>query len=742
MLLLTTTRLNQLRSTTDSYFNNTLYPAFTSFLNTIRNRATPITYSAFLAASTGKKWWPVSCTNLAFKYRLYGSSSDLTECSSRLNEMANLRSSDLDWANGGAINDLVRGEIGIYCGLAYDWVESYLSSTVRTRVRDMLTMLNNYEYNVITNSTEFWINSPSNNHHTVHFTSYMITSAILRNTSRMQRCHTELMNMMRYVLPVDGGYFEGMGMYWMPYIEQLAMWSYIDEEHYGSEIWDAPYWRSVGRFRRCHCAPNDFSTRAPVMNWGDSSNTETSGDSSSKIMFQIAAKYNNGADQWFAKTEALRNTLFTDVYYYTPGMTEVAPASWDREHYFADSGWVFKQSSWGSNGINWGVHCGPPLGYRHMQLYRAGTWQTRGWAHCNGDSGAFQIYVGNQRAFIDDGYVLKKKTINHSVMYIQNAQAGGQRGGDRPDSRWFDGQAYVRENADPEIEYVRENNYAFTFKCQLRGAYHSALGISRYNRYFLIFNDGMGVVWDDYYGSNTYRIQIPATSTGSRTSISNGWRHLISGSTGYFFRPYGLSMSTGTYSFPECHACLGSAQTYYTTGGGSTVYCAYVIEPFTDGRSSPNWSASWSGGQTAATTLTLTRGSETYVVQLSSGQLSLRRNGSTLSWTSVPSVHLEDGSTPGPVNTTYYATSQAVRLTQNASQWIGGGAVNRTIVIPARLQLAFTQMRIQGFPVFYVEAPLSISLRQRAARVGEGIRPEAPRGSLNFKKVILGIKKK
>lgn len=400
---------------------------------------------------------------------------------------------DEEWATNQDLVYLVPAHYIQGLALGYDWLFSVLTPSERTLVSERLGSEAAKQHHRIMQERVWWSTQFLQNHGHSNNASLAFAAAALNGederASEWRVTTDDFFSHVFKLLPKDGASVEGYAYsgYGMEYILNYLV---LARDEYGLDYTQN---ESIKKF-------SDYLIQGLLPKRNEHDWAMTFGDgprrgwsSTAQHLFTLANLHQNGAAQWMAeetinlKKEGIGSHGWMMMLAYDPSIIPINPASLPTFKYFSEMDQVMMRSSWtDSNATLIGFKCGPFLGRSLSKIapYDYGA------AHQNTDAGSFQIFSHGSFLAIDPGYTGQDRTEDHSTMIFKQHGQLGEVG-------YFGTGEALRFGHFPTILHT-ESNPSFDYVVgDVTGAYHPALGLTKFVRHLLYIKPDVLIVADE-----------------------------------------------------------------------------------------------------------------------------------------------------------------------------------------------------------------------------------------------------
>jgi hypothetical protein len=118
------------------------------------------------------------------------------------------------------------------------------------------------------------------------------------------------------------------------------------------------------------------------------------------------------------------------------------------------------------------------------------------------DAASLTLVCGKDPILVDDGYTLCKRTSNHSTLLVDGVGQIGEGG------VWFDVQACIDANAEPEMRFVQFGEDYDWYVADATSAYPAAVGLSQFIRHVLFVRPDVVVIVDEVAAVRPVRFEL------------------------------------------------------------------------------------------------------------------------------------------------------------------------------------------------------------------------------------------
>ena len=314
------------------------------------------------------------------------------------------------WASN---EDIGAAHVLFALSLTYDWLFDDLSSALRLMVKDAIIEHAEIFDEIIRSKRLWWAQDRGllQNHNYVNAGALAVAGIALYGEDRRAAkwLNTAGANFAR-VLPLlspDGASHEGIG-YWSYGTLWLLNYYMAMAPVQGLEmVRENGFLRNTARFRLYASLPGfqynvDFADSPIIDFYGPGA-----------MLRCLARIFKDGHAQWLAaKVERKRRmstVLWQDYVWYDPEVKPQEPQNLPLHAWFDNLGILLSRSSWQDAASLVFFKCGPPQGFHALAK---GNYPG---SHIHPDAGHFGLWLGKRSLVNDDGFLLKKFSINHNV---------------------------------------------------------------------------------------------------------------------------------------------------------------------------------------------------------------------------------------------------------------------------------------------------------------------------------------
>jgi len=291
----------------------------------------------------------------------------------------------------------------------------------------------------------------------------------------------------------DGASHEGVA-YWGCGLEYLLKYLVLQRDLLGIDRFNHPWLGKTGDYRLYAMLPDGRS----CVNFADSARDDWCGPG--HLLRRLAGEYRRGRWQWLADhIEATGGSRreWLDLLWYDPSVRPDHPGDLPLSRWFSDLGLVFARSDWTEDAVHLSLKCGQPLGRHAMRFGR-----NLGGEHVHPDAASLTLVRGQDHILVDDGYTLRKRTSNHTTLLVDGVGQIGEGG------TWFDTQACIEANADPEMRFVQFGEDYDWYIADATSAYPATAGLSQFIRHVLFVRPDVVVIVDELAAVRPVRFEL------------------------------------------------------------------------------------------------------------------------------------------------------------------------------------------------------------------------------------------
>ncbi|WP_320008739.1 DUF4962 domain-containing protein [Maridesulfovibrio sp.] len=486
------TRLNELRSLKDRQ-------PFADFLRIIRKRArsligTRVPNNLLLLNDEALRRPADGLVDYSFYHLITGDNPSWMV----VQDLLRTFSSSPRWASN---EDIGAAHSLFAVSLAYDWFYNDLSSALRLMVKDAIIEHAEILNEIIRTKKVWWAQERGylQNHNYVNSGALAVAGiALYGEDSRATKwLNTAQANFSR-VLPLlspDGASHEGVG-YWSYGTLWLLNYYMAMAPAQGLEVVrDSGFLRNTAKFRLYASLPGfqyniDFADSPKIDFYGPGA-----------ILRCLGHIFKDGHAQWLAaeieKKRRMSTVLWQDYVWYDPELKPQGPQALPLHAWFGNLGILLTRSSWEADASLVFFKCGPPQGF-HAQsrgIYAG--------SHIQPDAGHFGVWLGKGSLVNDDGFLLKKFSINHNIPVFNKI---GQLGEGTAVFNLYD---YKKgKGATPKPRFVSGDGYQGVV-VELAGYYPSSVRPKSWERAVVVINGQDIFVRDRIVPSGVTEIVYP-----------------------------------------------------------------------------------------------------------------------------------------------------------------------------------------------------------------------------------------
>ncbi|ACS80477.1 DUF4962 domain-containing protein [Maridesulfovibrio salexigens] len=342
----------------------------------------------------------------SFYYLITGDSSSFIAVQNLLRTFC----SSKVWGN----NEDIGAAHGLFAlSLAYDWFYDELSSAMRLMVKDSIIEHAEILDEIIRSKRLWWAQSRGllQNHNYVNAGALAVAGIALygedQRALKWLQTAEDNFNTVLPLLSPDGASHEGVG-YWSYGTLWLLNYYMAMAPAQGLEmVRSSGFLRNTAKFRLYASLPGfrynvDFADSPMVDFYGPGA-----------ILRSLARVFNDGHAQWLAAEiehkRRMNTVLWQDYVWYDPQIKPQSPQNLPLHAWFDNLGILLTRSSWREDASLVFFKCGPPQGFHALSK---GVFPG---SHIHPDAGHFGLWQGKSSLVNDDGFQLKKLSINHNI---------------------------------------------------------------------------------------------------------------------------------------------------------------------------------------------------------------------------------------------------------------------------------------------------------------------------------------
>lgn len=297
--------------------------------------------------------------------------------------------------------------------LVYDWFYEDISSALRLMVKDAIIDHAEILDEIIRSKRLWWAQSRGllQNHNYINSGALAVAGIALygedRRAAKWLKTAADNFKQVLPLLSPDGASHEGVA-YWSYGTLWLLNYYMAMAPAQGLEmVRDSSFLRNTAKFRIYASLPGfkynvDFADSPVVDFYGPGA-----------ILRCLARIFKDGHAQWLAATvehkRRMSTILWQDYVWYDPRVKPQEPKDLPLHAWFDNLGILLARSSWEDDASLVLFKCGPPQGF-HAQSKGIYTG-----SHIHPDAGHFGLWLGKRSLVNDDGFLLKKFSINHNI---------------------------------------------------------------------------------------------------------------------------------------------------------------------------------------------------------------------------------------------------------------------------------------------------------------------------------------
>lgn len=364
--------------------------------------------------------------------------------------------------------------------LAYDWFYNDLSSALRLMVKDAIVEHAEILDEIIRTKRLWWAQERGylQNHNYVNSGALAVAGIALygedRRASKWLNTAQENFTRVLPLLSPDGASHEGIGYWSYGTLWLLNYYMAMAPAQGFDPVRESGFLRNTAKFRLYASLPGfqynvDFADSPKVDFYGPGA-----------ILRGLARIFRDGHAQWLAakieQKRRMNTVLWQDYVWYDPDLEPQGPQDLPLHAWFGNLGILLTRSSWADDASLVFFKCGPPQGF-HAQSKGIYTG-----SHIDPDAGHFGMWLGKSSLVNDDGFLLKKFSINHNVPVFNKI---GQLGEGTSVFNLYD---YKKgKGATPKPRFVSGDGYQGV-EVELSGYYPSSVRPKSWKRAVVVIN--------------------------------------------------------------------------------------------------------------------------------------------------------------------------------------------------------------------------------------------------------------
>ncbi|WP_421902487.1 heparinase II/III domain-containing protein [Maridesulfovibrio sp.] len=464
----------------------------------------------------------------AFYYLITGDSSSFIAVQNLLRTFCSAQV----WGN----NEDIGAAHGLFAlSLAYDWFYDELSSAMRLMIKDSIVEHAEILHEILVSKRLWWAQSRGQlqNHNYVNTGALAVAGIALygedRRALKWLKTAEKNFNEVLGLLSPDGASHEGVA-YWSYGTLWLLNYYMAMEPAQGlGMVRSNSFLKNTAKFRLYASLPGfrynvDFADSPMVDYYGPGT-----------MLRCLAGIFNDGHAQWLAdeieRKKRMSSVLWQDYIWYDPEVQPQDPQNLPLHAWFDNLGILLTRSSWKDDASLILFKCGPPQGF-HAQS--KGVYPG---SHIHPDAGHFGVWLGKRSLVHDDGYPLKKLTVNHNTLTFNKL---GQTGEGETFFRAF---VYKKERgAMPRPRYVSGKGFQ-AVEVELAGFYPASARPKSWKRTVVVINGEDIFIKDRVIPGGTIQITYPL-HLYRKARMVNG-KVCIDNDSGYVLNFEGNGFSTG-----------------------------------------------------------------------------------------------------------------------------------------------------------------------------------------------------
>ncbi|TIH18574.1 DUF4962 domain-containing protein [Marinifilum sp. JC120] len=385
--------------------------------------------------------------------------------------------------------------------LVYDWFYNDLSSALRLMVKDAIIEHAEILDEVIRTKRLWWAQSRGllQNHNYVNAGALAVAGiALYGEDRRAAKWLKTASNNFKLVLPLlspDGASHEGVG-YWSYGTLWLLNYYMAMAPAQGLEmVRSSGFLSNTAKFRLYASLPGfkynvDFADSPMVDFYGPGA-----------ILRCLARIFKDGHTQWLAseveRKRRMSTILWQDYIWYDPQVQPQEPQGLPLHAWFGNLGILLTRSSWADDASLVFFKCGPPQGFHALSK---GVFPG---SHIHPDAGHFGLWLGKRSLVNDDGFLLKKFSINHNIPVFNKI---GQLGEGTAVFQLYD---YKKgKGPTPKPRFVSGDGFQ-AVEVELAGYYPSSVRPKSLKRVIVVINGEDFFVRDRIVPSGSTSIYYP-----------------------------------------------------------------------------------------------------------------------------------------------------------------------------------------------------------------------------------------
>ncbi|GEM_PF-3368794 len=364
--------------------------------------------------------------------------------------------------------------------LVYDWFYADLSPALRLMVRDAIVDHAEILDEIIRTKRLWWAQSRGllQNHNYVNAGALAVAGIALYGEERkaVKWLKTAAANFAQVVslLSPDGASHEGIGYWSYGTLWLLNYYMAMAPAQGLAIVKTSGFLSNTARFRLYASLPGfqynvDFADSPMVDFYGPGA-----------VLRCLAGIFKDGHAQWLAaeveRKRRMSTVLWQDYIWYDPKVKAQGPQDLPLHEWFGNLGILLTRSSWQDNVSLVFFKCGPPQGFHALArgVYPG--------SHIHPDAGHFGLWLGKRSLVNDDGFLLKKFSINHNIPVFNKI---GQLGEGTAVFQLYD---YKKgKGATPKPRFVSGDGYQ-AVEAELAGYYPASVRPKSWKRAIVVIN--------------------------------------------------------------------------------------------------------------------------------------------------------------------------------------------------------------------------------------------------------------
>nr|WP_320175169.1 DUF4962 domain-containing protein [Maridesulfovibrio sp.] len=525
----------------------------------------------------------------AFYYLITGDSSSFIAVQNLLRTFCSAQV----WGN----NEDIGAAHGLFAlSLAYDWFYDELSSAMRLMVKDSIIEHAEILNEILRSKRLWWAQSRGllQNHNYVNAGALAVAGIALYGDDRRAldwlKTAEDNFNLVLPLLSPDGASHEGVG-YWSYGTLWLLNYYMAMAPAQGLEmVRDSGFLRNTAKFRLYASLPGfrynvDFADSPMVDFYGPGA-----------ILRCLAQIFKDRHAQWLAaeieRKRLMSTVLWQDYIWYDKQIEPQEPQNLPLDAWFENLGILLTRSSWEDDASLVFFKCGPPQGFHALSK---GIFPG---SHIHPDAGHFGMWLGKRSLVNDDGFLLKKLSINHNIPVFDKI---GQLGEGTAVFQLYD---YKKgKGSTPKPRFVSGDGYQGV-EVELAGYYPASVRPKSWKRAIVVINGEDIFVRDRIIPAGNTSILYPmhVYRKGRLVSDAGVGKVCLELDSGYSLNFYGQDFSTSFRKYTGLLWFMGKKiprsgmlfQAERKTSDPSVMYTAVGRTP--DGCSDPSLFDSSVGG--------------------------------------------------------------------------------------------------------------------------------------------------